>query len=200
MSAQEAVCNQSQFFGAGTCSQAPIQAIVDLRERNTATLWTDGIDANLGSHFETPFGKWGCSLAGTYILHYKEADTPNEPLVSLLNTLSNPLVLHAIATTSWKIGNVESSLDVRYSSPYRNLQTQPATRVASWTTVGLRVAYTFNAADGRPSRPVEIALKGENLLNRYSPFAVNTVADLGYDQENGDLTGRVLTLGVDVKW
>jgi iron complex outermembrane receptor protein len=199
-SERAAVCNESQFFGAGICLRAPIQAIVDLRERNTATLWTDGIDASFGSHFETPIGKWGLSLAGTYILHYKEADTPNEPLVSLLNTLSNPLVLHAIATTSWKIGNVESSLDVRYSSPYRNLQTQPATRVASWTTVGLGVAYTFNTAERRPSRPVEIALQGENLLNRYSPFAVNTVANLGYDQENGDLAGRVVTLGVDVKW
>lgn len=199
-SVRDAVCNQTQFFGAGTCSQAPIQAIVDLRERNSATLWTDGIDANLGGHFETPIGKWGLGLAGTYILHYKEADTPNEPLVSFLNTLSNPLVLHAIATTSWKIGNVESSLHVRYSSPYRNLQTQPATRVASWTTVDLRVAYIFNAAQRHPSRPIEIALRGENLLNRYSPFAVNTVANLGYDQENGDLAGRIVTLGVDLKW
>jgi hypothetical protein len=37
-------------------------------------------------------------------------------------------------------------------------------------------------------------------LNRYSPFAANAVADLAYDQENGDLTGRVVTLGADVKW
>ena len=198
--AVNAVCDQSRFIGAGACPQVPIEAIVDLREHNAATLWTNGIDLRLGSRWETAFGDWSVSLAGTYILHYKEADTPNEPLVSLLNTLSNPLALHATASSTWRIGKAETALDVRYSSPYRNLQTQPATRVASWTTANLHFAYTFNNAVTPESSRTEVALMCKNVLNHYSPFAVNTVAGLGYDQENGDLTGRTLTLSLHVKW
>jgi iron complex outermembrane receptor protein len=199
-SAQESVCDQSQFLGIGTCLQVPIKAIVNLRELNAATLWTDGLDIRFGTHFETPLGRWGLSIASTYILHYEEANTPNEPLVSLLNTLSNPIALHASATTTWKIGNAETSLDIRYSNRYRDLQTQPATQIASWTTADLRFAYTFNSAAARGSHPTEISLNCTNLFNRYSPFAINKVAGLGYDQENGDLTGRTVTLSSYVKW
>jgi iron complex outermembrane recepter protein len=196
---QAAVCNQSHFIGAGTCAQLPIEALVDLRVRNSGTLWTDGFDVSLGTHFETPIGDWGVSFASTYILHYEQADTPTAPLVSLLNTLSNPLALQAIATTTWKIGNAETSLDIRYSNPYRNLETQPATHIASWTRADLRFIYTFNTG-AFGSHPTEIAVNGANLFNRYSPFAINNVANVGYDQENGDLTGRTLALSIDVKW
>ena len=198
--ALNAVCDQSRFIGAGVCPQVPIEAIVDLREHNAATLWTNGIDLRLGSRWETAFGDWAVHLAGTYILHYKEADTPNEPLVSLLNTLSNPMALHAIASTTWRVGRAETALDVRYSNPYRNLQTQPETRIASWTTANLRFAYTFDTGETPESQRTEIAVRCENVFNRYSPFAVNTVASLGYDQENGDLTGRTLTLSLHVRW
>jgi hypothetical protein len=196
------VCNRSIYVPVKTesCLQLPINAIVDLRARNSATLWTDGIDARLGSNVETSLGKFEFSVAGTYILHYKQADTPDAPLVSLLNTLSNPQALHIIGSTSWTIGNAETSLDVQYANRYRDTETNPVSSIASWTTADLRVAYTFGAEDAPRSRPVEVALNCENLFNRYSPFAVNTVASLGYDQENGSLTGRVITLAVDVKW
>ena len=200
--ARENVCNRSIYVPVKTesCLQLPINAIVDLRARNSATLWTDGIDARLGSNVETSLGKFGFSLAGTYILHYKQADTPDAPLVSLLNTLSNPQVLHIIGSTHWTIGNAETSLDVQYANRYRDTETSPVSSIASWTTADLRIAYTFGADDAPRSRPVEVALNCENLFNRYSPFAVNTIASLGYDQENGSLTGRVITLAVDVKW
>ena len=196
----ENVCTRSLFIGAGPCSQAPVEAIVDLRERNTAVLRTDGIDVTFGTNFETGTGRWGLGIAGTYVLHYKEADTPVAPLVSVLNTLSNPLALHSVATANWKFRKAGVTLGIRYSNRYRNLQTQPATEVASWTTVDLGLRYVFNtgAVGARPS--TELALNCKNLFNRYSPFAVNTVASLGYDQENGDLTGRTVSLSLNVKW
>jgi len=196
----ENLCNRSQFIGAGPCPLAPVEAIVDLRERNTATLWTDGIDVALDSHFETRTGLWRLGFASTYVLHYQEADTPVAPVVSVLNTLSNPLALHAIATTSWRLRNADIALNIRYANGYRNLQSQPATRVASWTTADLRLAYNFDTAAIRTSRTTEIALSCKNLFNRASPFAVNRVASLGYDQENGDLTGRRVALSINLKW
>lgn len=90
-------------------------------------------------------------------------------------------------------------MDIRYSNPYRNLQTQPATRIASWTTADLGFVYGLDIGLFG-SHPTKIALRCENVFNRYSPFAVNNVASLGYDQENGDLTGRTVTLSMDFKW
>jgi len=68
------------------------------------------------------------------------------------------------------------------------------------TTADLRFAYNFDTAAIRTSRATEIALSCKNLFNRASPFAVNTVASLGYDQENGDLTGRTVALSINLKW
>ncbi len=112
----ENVCTRSLFIGAGPCSQAPVEAIVDLRERNTAVLRTDGIDVTFGTNFETGTGRWGLGIAGTYVLHYKEADTPGAPLVSVLNTLSNPLALHSVATAKWEFRNAGVTLGIRYSN------------------------------------------------------------------------------------
>lgn len=61
----------------------------------------------------------------------------------------------------------------------------------------MRVAYTFGA-DG--SQSVEVAVRCENVMNRYSPTAVSTVASLGYDQENGSLVGRVVTVSAYVRY
>jgi iron complex outermembrane receptor protein len=201
-SAREGVCSGSIYLSGieGNCLKVPVDAIVDLRERNTATLWTDGIDAQFGMSFETSLGELEFRLASTYIFDYKQANAPDAPLVSFLNTESNPLALHVIGNTTWKIGDAEASLNLRYANGYRNIETQPVSRIASWTTADLRLAYTFSAMGTPGSHPTEVALSCENLFNRYSPFAINNVANLAYDQENGDLTGRVITLAVDVKW
>jgi outer membrane receptor protein involved in Fe transport len=74
------------------------------------------------------------------------------------------------------------------------------TSVASWTTADLRFAYTFNTAMAFRPRSTEVGLNCENVFNRYSPFAINRVASLGYDQENGDLSGRTVTLSIGVRW
>jgi len=200
LSAVENVCNRSQFIGAGPCPQAPVGAIVDLRELNSATLWTDGIDVMLGTNFDTRAGTWTLGVASTYVLHYQEADTPAAPLVSVLNTLSNPLALHVVGTASWKIRNADTAFDIRYANGYHNPLTQPATRVASWTTADFRFAYSFNSGFIGAPGVARVALSCQNLFNRYSPFAVNTAASLGYDQENGDLTGRTVALSVNIKW
>jgi outer membrane receptor protein involved in Fe transport len=73
-------------------------------------------------------------------------------------------------------------------------------RVGAWTTADLRLSYTFNAEDLPGTHPIEVALNCENLTNRYAPFALNTVANLGYDQENGSLQGRVVTLSADLQF
>lgn len=201
VAARQQVCAQSQYLAVdGTaCDTVPVGAIVDLRAQNAARLWTDGIDAQLGTNFQVPSGKLGFSVSSTYIFDYRQGATLDAPLVSVLDTLSNPLAWHVIGTGTWGVGEALASFTLRYTKGYLNDQVQPATRVASWTTGDVRLAYTLNAQDRFGTHPIDVAINCENVTNRYSPFAINTVANLAYDQENGSLQGRVVALSVHMQ-
>lgn len=202
-SAQERVCSQSRYLvgsdGLG-CMAEQVGAIVDLRTHNAGRLWTDGIDVQLGANLPVPVGRLGFSLKSTYIFDYTEATLPDARMVSLVDTLSNPLAWHLIGTGDWSVGAVEASFTVRHTKGYRNTEVVPVQRVGGWTTADVRVAYTFDAVDRFGTQPVEVAVRCENVMNRYSPVVVNTVAGLGYDQENGGLVGRVVWVSAYVKF
>ncbi len=46
---------------------------------------------------------------------------------------------------------------------------------------------------------MELALNIQNLADRTSPF-VNNALGIGYDPENGDLTGRLVSLTLRKRW
>jgi iron complex outermembrane receptor protein len=196
------VCDHSVFTGASAseCLSAPIGAIIDLRAQNAARLWTDGFDAKTRVDFDTRLGSFAMGVDGTYILDYRQADTPYEAMTSLLNTLTNPINLHLLGTASWEKRDFHAALEVQYQGRYHNTLTTPESNIGSWTTTAIRFGYTLQTASSPWSHETEFALNVENLFDRYPPFAVNTVANLGYDQENGDLSGRVITASARVRW
>jgi iron complex outermembrane receptor protein len=196
------VCDHSVFTGAAAseCLSAPISAIVDLRAQNAARLWTDGFDAKTRLDCDTRWGSFTMGVDGTYIMDYRQADTPYEPMTSLLNTVTNPINLHLLGTASWERRNLHAALEVQYQGRYRNILTTPESNIGSWTTTAVRFGYTLQGGSSPWSRETEFALNVENLFDRYPPFAVNTLANLGYDQENGDLSGRVITVSARVRW
>ena len=199
---QQYVCNNSTFIGGTreSCRKLPTAAIVDLRLRNAGVLWTDGLDLQAGVSKDTDTGNWGLNLAGTYILHYRQATLPGASTVSALNTESHPLALHVLATASWVWGGARADATWRYANGYRNNEIQPASRVGSWATTDLRLAYTFDLRYSAGGESIEVAVFGKNILDRYPPFSNNVAARVGYDEENGDLTGRVIAASVHVKW
>jgi outer membrane receptor protein involved in Fe transport len=193
--AQGQVCSQSRYLpgsdGLG-CMAEQVGAIVDLRTQNTGRLWTDGIDVQLGMNLPVAVGRLGIGVKSTYISDYKEATLPAARMVSSVDTLSNPLAWHVIGTGDWSVGAFEASVVVRHTKGYRDNEVVPVRRVGAWTTGDVRVAYTFGVGDGSGARGVEVAVRCENVTGRYSPRVVNTVAGVGYDQENGSLVGRVV--------
>ena len=201
-SLQEQVCNNSTFIGGTrqTCLQSSVGAVIDLRLRNAGTLWTNGVDTKVGMSFDSGAGTLGLDLRGTYVLHYREATLIGAPLVSALNTESNPIALHLMGTASWILAGLHANLTARYANGYYDNETQPATRVGSWTTMDMRVAYIFQKESAPESRSTEIAFIARNVSDRYPPYSNNVLASTGYDQENGDLSGRVLGLSVRTKW
>jgi hypothetical protein len=174
--------------------------IVDLRFNNAGILRTDGVDAQAQMSFDTTLGKFGLQTAATYILHYEQANTPAGQLISTRNRESNPLALNLMGSASWKRGPVVARLGLRRASGYWNMETQPATRVGSWTTTDVGLGYAFGAADSAATQPAEVSLHCSNVFNQYPPFSANIAANIGYDPENGDLTGRVCSLALHVSF
>jgi len=196
------VCDSSNFPGGShaDCLEQQVSAILDLRLHNLNTLWTDGIDAETRMSFESRYGTLGVDVRGTYVLDYAQSRTPGGSLVSFLNQESEPIALHLFASGSWQLGPVKAIVSVHNTGRYRDTETDPITRVGAWTTTDIRLSYTFGFRDTAPSRLVEVAAYCQNVLNKLPPFSINTLADRGYDEENGDLSGRTCTASAHLTW
>jgi outer membrane receptor protein involved in Fe transport len=114
------------------------------------------------------------------------------------NTQNNPLAVHLRGSVGWQSSGWGVFSFVNFSGSYRDRQTQPARGVSSWTTLDLQLRYEF-PGDSSPVRGTSLILEAQNVFDRYPPF-LNNPLGIGYDQENGDLSGRVLSLTVRKKW
>ena len=159
--------------------------------RNLRTLTTSGVD--LIGKYTTGLrgGTLVLGLNGTYLLRYAEAQSPGYPAMSLLNTQNNPLNLRVRGSVSWEKRGFSATGSLDYSSSYRDIASSPPRAIGSWTTADVRLAYE-GLLQG-----VQISLSAQNLFNHYPPFLNNPVG-VGYDQENADITGRVVN--ASIRW
>ncbi len=159
--------------------------------RNLQTLTTGGVD--LIGKYTTLLrgGTLVLGLNGTYLLRYAEVPSPGNPAISLLNTQNNPLNLRVRGSVSWEGHGFSATGSLNYSSSYRDIASDPPRAVGSWTTADVRLAYE-GLLHG-----VQISLSAENIFNHYPPFLNNPVG-VGYDQENADITGRVVN--ASIRW
>ncbi len=195
-----AICSQTNFTGiAGGCLNASIQAIIDGRLQNIEHLETRGIDAIGKYAFSTSLGEFGVGFNGTYLLQYAEAQTPDSPSVELLSTQNNPLNFRFRSSFSWELRGFGASAYANYSNGYRDVLSVPSRSVRSWTTVDLQLRYQTSREAGAILGGTELAASAQNIFNRSPPFLNNPVG-IGYDQENADLTGRILSLSVRKRW
>jgi outer membrane receptor protein involved in Fe transport len=71
--------------------------------------------------------------------------------------------------------------------------------VRSWTTLDLSLAYATGKDRSAAFSGLTFALSAENLFAQDPPFLNNQVG-MGYDQENGELTGRIVSFSVRKNW
>jgi len=93
---------------------------------------------------------------------------------------------------SWQQARFAATTFLNYAGAYRDTASQPSRTVGAWTTWDLQLRYDFPAA-------TRLFLNVQNIFDRDPPF-LNNHLGLGYDAENADLTGRVVSLGVVKKW
>jgi iron complex outermembrane recepter protein len=195
-----AVCNQSvPAPTSAACSGTAIAAIIDNRLRNIATLKTSGIDLLGKYRFASALGRFELGLNGTYLLQYSQANTPGSPFVSLLNTQNYPINLRLRQFTSWTLRGVSVSGFVNYQNSYRDVLSVPVRPISAWTTLDLQVAYQTGRDSSSWLGNLQLAISAQNVFDRYPPF-LNNPLGVGYDQENADLYGRIVSVDVVKRW
>lgn len=190
-------CSRDTFVGgSGDCTNAHIDVVIDLREHNLATLKTRGIDTGTEYASTAPWGDCQFRLDGTYVLNFAEASSPNTPLIELSNTQNNPLRLQLRGSLSFDEHHFGQTLAARYTGSYRDIASSPNRTVSANTVLDAQLRWKSNSSS---SAGLQIALTARNIFNRTPPFLNNPVG-VGYDQENADLSGRVLRVSLDKRW
>jgi iron complex outermembrane recepter protein len=189
---RENVCNSSSFYGStATCISTPVTALVDGRLQNAQTLTTDGFDLFAKYVVDSSPGKWTVGLSGTYLLSYKER-MPHEDL-NQLSTTSNPVNLRLRNSITWEWSGVSISAFENYSNHYRDIH-NGGREVASWSTIDGQVSYR-HPIERAKVKDFQIAASVQNLFDRYPPYVANPLG-VAYDPENGDITGRIVSVSV----
>jgi iron complex outermembrane receptor protein len=173
---------------------------VDLRIRNLETLKTDGFDFTGRYDRETPVGGLGVNLQATYILHFKEAETPDGPLISYRNTPHNPTALRLRGLFKWENRGFSVSPAINLQGSYTDTDSLPSRPVNSWTTWDLVLGYKVRPLDHVTGGETTLSLRGFNVFNKQPPFLNNSVSYIGYDPENADLLGRRVSFAIEHKW
>jgi len=124
-------------------------------------------------------------------------ETARSWTVSVELTQNHPIDLKLRSLLRWQIGALVFFGALNYLNGYQDVVSAPMRRVGSWTTVDVHVAYTV------PSQTLgatTLALGADNFLDRDPPFLNNSAAAIGFNQENGDLTGRMVSLSLRTRW
>ena len=191
-------CTHSVFTGPGTCQSSP-SIIIDDRLRNVALLKSDGLDLTGRYSFYNRFGKFDFGLNGTYLFAYSQANTPGSPLLNIVSTQNNPINIKARGSASWTRRGLGLSTFVNFQNRYQDTLSVPNRSISPWTTLDLQLSYETTADMPGWVGHTQFALSAQNLFNVNPPFLNNPVG-VGYDQENGDLYGRMVSFEVRKWW
>jgi iron complex outermembrane recepter protein len=196
------ICSHATYAQGTTsdCTGSPVNAIVDLRVRNLATLATNGVDFNTRYEHPVRLGTLKLGLNGTWLLRFAEAELPGEPLTSLLSTQNEPINLRMRASVSWEFAGFGALLAANFSNGYRDTASVPERRIDSWTTVDVQLRYDIPERYSSWLRGTRIELNAHNVFNVNPPFLNNQIVGIGYDQENANPYGRLLSLELRKSW
>jgi iron complex outermembrane receptor protein len=160
---------------------------------------TEGVDARTEYAELIGAGTITFALEGTYVLSFGEAQSPRLALRERVSTQTYPIDLRLHGSCEWQYRGFRNSASINYYDGYRDLASVPQRHVSSWTTVDLEASYAFDRRLGGPLAGMTVSLGAENLFDLDPPFLNNQVG-IGYDQENGDLAGRLVRVSFKKQW
>ncbi|MBL8270567.1 TonB-dependent receptor [Steroidobacter sp.] len=201
-----ALFNTPGFYDSRGLTPSDIGAIVDNRLRNTTRRKVDGIDFDVSWRGELGAGSIVSSLSGTRLLNLTDQATSTTPEIELLNTVYYPVQLRLRGSLSWQRAQWDLGTSVDFTDSYRDVRTVapyygPATRsrVSSWTTVNLNVAYRVPETAAGWFGGTRLSLSAQNLFDRDPPFVAG-VEGLNFDPTNASAMGRFVAIEVGKQW
>ena len=195
----DALCSQPFYMdSADQCTPSLIGVMLDWRLQNMASSAVQGFD--FSATYARALGDFNLSVgaSGAYMLKYAYQQTASSPEFDTVDTIGNPTDFRGNLSASLARGGVSGTVNVHYTDSYGNDESMLRSRVGSFTTVNLNLAYRF----GRSLRPevsgrYSLNLHVENLFDRDPPFADTYY---GYDPDNADPKGRMLSLELKANW
>lgn len=195
-------CQQTVYQQGATqdCINSGVSVIVDDRLRNIALLKTNGFDVISKYTADNRAGHFDFGLNATYLLRYSQSNTPTSPLDNIVSTQNNPINLRARGSAAWGRRGFGVAGFVNFENRYRDTISVPSRGVSPWTTIDMQLSYqTPRDAFGWLGN-TQVALNVQNLFNVNPPFLNNTAVGIGYDQENADLYGRLVSFEIRKRW
>lgn len=193
----QAACSHGAAFD---CLRFPVAAIIDLRPHNAGTLRTNGLDFGGRYELSNPYGQFVLRLDGTYLFEFSQQDGKTSPRYDVLSTQNNPINLKLRASLRWEIKGLESTGVLNFANSYRDTASYPARSVSSSTTYDMVFGYDIATRGTSWLEHTRIELSAVNLFNQRPPFLNNRAAGIGYDQENADPNGRLLSVRIRKIW
>ncbi len=120
--------------------------------------------------------------------------------MQLLNTQNNPINIKLRGMLTWQQVRWGATLAINFQNHYRDTLSEPNRNISSLTTFDSQLRYSPTAFGAGWLQNTVLELNAVNLFNVSPPFLNNATAGLGYDQENADPTGRLLSIQVRKSW
>jgi iron complex outermembrane receptor protein len=189
-----------QIFHIEAGLQSGANVILDARSQNLQAVRTEGIDINSSYERRWSRGTLKLRLDGTYLLDFTQQNTPGSPAQQLLNTQNNPIDIRLRGSVSWQQLRWGATVGVNFQNHYTDIASDPPRNVRSYATFDAQLRYNLEPFGTGFLQNTLLELNAVNLFNVSPPFLDNRIAKLGYDQENADPYGRLLSIQVSKSW
>lgn len=176
----------------------PVGAILNARQVNSARLRTQGLEVQVSYDFDTEIGAIGLDFNGNYIFDFERQLIDTDPLFDEVDTLGRPVEFRARAGINWSRGNWTAAGFANYTDGYVDQFSSPERKVDDWTTVDLTLAYNTGDRSNLLS-DTRVSVTASNLFNEDPPF-VDTAGGVGYDANNANPLGRMVSFQVTKQW
>jgi iron complex outermembrane receptor protein len=183
---------------------ATVGVLIDSRSNNLGVTKVDGIDFLANYRFETEnAGTFGMGINGIWYSHYKVAQSANAPLIERIGFINYPVKYNLRANANWRKDAFSATVFVNHVPSYRNNSIAPEQRIKKWTTVDLNLAVDIPQGDNNWYKGATFSINVQNLFDRDPPYAAlaPTVNQSGgYDVQQSNPLGRLITAGVSLKF
>jgi len=179
-----------------------VDIFIDARTQNLAVTRQKGIDFDVQYRFKAGIGEARVGVDGSYLFKFSRAASASAPSVNILNSINNPVDLRLRGHAGWASDSLSALLSISYVGGYKNNIVTPSEHVSSWTTLDAQISYRFKNDTGA-LRGLSLTLGATNLLDKdppYAAFSFNGISAIGYDPQNANPLGRVLSLQLTKAW